>query len=201
MRRAILPMVLVLAACQSKDTGGATRDAAAQQASAGETPAPPSTAAAEAAAPLPALDVEGLRLVLDSGATRLLAFGTPRAQAEEAVGRAFDHPPERTRNEECGAGPMDFTAYGPLQLNFQDGGFVGWFLDGAGPSAIDGIGIGSTRAQVRSSRTLTMIPDSTLGEEFALGELTEESIGGFFDGPGAQAKVTQLFAGINCFFR
>lgn len=202
MRRLLVPMIAALAGCQGDAPSEPVRDpVATTEPTAGAAPAPVVTPSAQAAAPGLALDVEGLRLVLETGSTRLLAFGAPRAQAEAAVMSAGRHQPERTAIEECGAGPIEITAFGPLQLNFQDGTFVGWFLEAKGPSTIDGIAVGSTRAEVESSRTLTMVPDSTLGEEFVLGDLASPNIGGFFDGPGEQARVTHLYAGTNCFFR
>jgi hypothetical protein len=207
MRRAFLPLLLALAACQGEGGG---QDAAADETNAAaETPAvaPPAQpplaepAASGTAAPLVALDGEGLRLVLQNGATRLLAFGAPRAQAEQAVGAALGRA-ERSANSECGAGPLDFTRYGPLQLVFQDGAFAGWVVDRAGSlSTIDGVAIGSRAAQVQDARTLERVPGSTLGEEFRLGGGGTGAIGGFFDGAGADARVTQLFAGTTCFFR
>ena len=35
--------------------------------------------------------------------------------------------PERSRNDECGAGAVSFADFGPLQIAYQDGHF-GWFL-------------------------------------------------------------------------
>ena len=35
--------------------------------------------------------------------------------------------PSTRETLECGAGAMEFTRYGPLTLNFQDGKLVGWF--------------------------------------------------------------------------
>ena len=200
MRCATVPLSLVLAACQPSGGEGAAREAQSQQAGA-HPQAPALPASAEISAPTLALEVDGLRLVAENGPSRLLAFGTAREQAERAIDALLEMPPERTRIEECGAGPMEFTGYGPLQLNFLDGAFVGWFVSGAGAATRDGIGIGSTREQAAAARTLTMVPGSTLGEEFMLGRLDEESIGGFLDGDGEQAKVAQLFAGTNCFFR
>jgi hypothetical protein len=159
-------------------------------------PAQPSSAA-----PLVALDGEGLRLVLQSGATRLLAFGAPRAQAERAIGGSLGIA-ERSAMTECGAGPLEFTRYGPLQLVFQDDAFAGWMVDRAGSlSTIDGVAIGSSAAQVQSARTLERVSGSTLGDEFTLTAAGGSAIGGLFENAGAEARVSQLFAGTTCFFR
>jgi len=206
MRRPILPLLFVLAACQGD--GSSRQNAGAAEAGTAAAPAPLATIAAEgvaaaSAAPLVALDGEGLRLVLQSGATRLLAFGAPRAQAERALGGSLGTA-ERSEMAECGAGPLGFTRFGPLQLVFQDGVFVGWLVDGAGNlSTMDGLAIGSTAAHVQAARKLERISGSTLGEEFTLGSRADEgpAIGGLFAGAGPDARVTALFAGTTCFFR
>ncbi|KTE08232.1 hypothetical protein [Sphingopyxis sp. H115] len=151
------------------------------------------------------LDGEGLRFIDKvSGKTSLLAFGVPRAQAETALANVAGKEDDRSTNEECGAGTMEFTRYDAMTLNFQNGKFVGWFL-GNGPGAatystMSGIGIGSTRAKAKESVSIVEVEDSTLGEEFSIGT-GENVIGGMFAAPGDAAKIEALFAGANCFFR
>lgn len=151
------------------------------------------------------LDGEGLRFVdKNNGRTSLLAFGVPRAQAEEALARVAGKADDRSTNEECGAGPMEFTRYDAMTLNFQDGKFVGWFL-GNEPGAdqyttMSGIGVGTTRARAGESVSIVDVEGSTLGEEFSIGT-GENVVGGMFAEPGAAARIDALFAGTNCFFR
>lgn len=146
------------------------------------------------ARPIPALDGEGLRMVIPSGATRLIAFGSGRQVVENALGRSLGKGGTRSSNRECGAGPMEFSTIDGLTLNFQEGKFVGWNIDGTlGLTTIDGMGVGSNRAVLEQSRTLAM-QDSTLGKEFRSG-----GIGGFLDEEGD--TVTMLYAGTQCFFR
>lgn len=147
------------------------------------------------ARPIPALDGEGLRMVIPSGATRLLAFGMPRKTVEDAIVRSLGKAGTQGTLEECGAGPIEFSRVDGLTLNFQDGAFIGWMLQPPSPlTTLDGIGIGTTRSQAEASRRISMIPDSTLGAEFDAG-----GIGGFFDGEGG--TVSLLYAGTQCFFR
>ncbi len=200
--RKITTLVLVglLAACKP----------AADKAPAEAEPAAPPMPEARADGPAAAttaisLDGEGLRFIdKSSGKASLLAFGVPRAQAEEALGRVAGTLDDRSSNEECGAGAMDFTRFDAMTLNFQGGKFVGWFLGnepGADQySSMSGIAIGTTRAKAAESVTLVMIEDSTLGEEFSLGS-GDKVIGGMFAAPGEAAKIDALFAGVNCFFR
>lgn len=151
------------------------------------------------------LDGEGLRFVDKAdGKASLLAFGASRAQAEEALARVAGKADDRSSNEECGAGTMEFTRFDAMTLNFQDGKFVGWFLGnepGASEySTMSGIGVGTTRAKAKQSVSIMDVEDSTLGEEFSIGT-GDHVIGGMFAEPGDAAKIDALFAGDNCFFR
>lgn len=193
-------MIGLLAACKP----------AADKAPAEADPIAPAVPAAKADGPAAAttavsLDGEGLRFVdKNSGKTSLLAFGVPRAQAEEALARVAGQQDDRSTNEECGAGTMEFTRYDAMTLNFQGGKFVGWFLGNepgaATYSTMSGIGVGTTRAKASESVSIVDLEDSTLGEEFSIGT-GDHVIGGMFAAPGDAAKIDALFAGTNCFFR
>ena len=151
------------------------------------------------------LDGEGLRFVdTKTGRASLLAFGVPRAQAEAALANVAGKEDDRSTNEECGAGTMEFTRYDAMTLNFQGGKFVGWFLGnepGANAfSTMSGVAIGTTRAKAKESVAIVDLEDSTLGEEFSIGT-GDHVIGGMFAAPGDAARIDALFAGTNCFFR
>lgn len=197
MRAILAGAVLLLAACS------------------GEVPAPqepvPATSATETprneAAPIAArsseaaqllIDGEGLRQVDPSnGGTPLVAWGTPRATVDQMVGAALGVAVDKSLSQECGAGPLEFSRFGPLTLNYMDGRLVGWYLDGRSKTplaTVSGIGIGSTRAQVMDVLKPQLIEDSTLGDEFYS---DGEGLGGFFE----DGKVASLYAGTTCFFR
>lgn len=195
-----LAMIGLLAACKP----------AADKAPADADPVAPSVPEAKADGPAAAtmaisLDGEGLRFVdKTSGKASLLAFGVPRAQAETALANVAGKEDDRSTNEECGAGSMEFTRYDAMTLNFQNGKFVGWFLGnepGASTySTTSGIGIDTTRIKAKESVSIVDLEDSTLGEEFSIGT-GDKVIGGMFAAPGDAAKIDALFAGVNCFFR
>ena len=204
---AMLTLATCLAACKpaadNPGKGGAADDGAA-------IPAAPAVPEAKADGPAAAttavsLDGEGLRFIdKDSGKASLLAFGAPRAQAEDALARVAGQADDRSSNDECGAGPMEFTRYDAMTLNFLDGKFMGWFL-GNEPGAdsyttISGIGVGTTRAKAGESVSLVAVEGSTLGEEVTFGS-GENVVGAIFAAPGNTAKIDALFAGANCFFR
>lgn len=196
-----LALVASLAACKP----AVERPAAAED-TVDAPPMPEAKANGPAAATTAvSLDADGLRFVdKASGKTSLLAFGVPRAEAEEALARVDGKADDRSTNEECGAGPMEFTRFDAMTLNFQDGKFVGWFLgneNGASQySTMSGIAIGTTRAKAKQSVSIVDVPDSTLGEEFSIGT-GDHVMGGIFAEPGEDAKIDALFAGANCFFR
>ncbi|WP_374393576.1 hypothetical protein [Sphingopyxis sp.] len=196
-----LVMLGLLAACKPADKHPADETAVPSA-----PPVPEAKADGPAAATTAvALDAEGLRFIdKTSGKASLLAFGVPREQAEKALANVAGKADDRSDNNECGAGPMAFTRFDAMTLNFQDGKFVGWFLGnekGAKDySTASGIGIGTTRAKAKQSVTITDIEDSTLGEEFSIGT-GDTVVGGMFAEPGDAAKVDALFAGVNCFFR
>lgn len=163
--------------------------------------------------PVVSLDGEGLRLVdPKSGSTRLLSFGVQQAQLK-LVAEKLKGPASVGRNTECGAGPLAYLSWDDgLTLYSLDGLFAGWALDDSGvpsPAAkaaakkkpparlttISGIGIGSTRAQLIDVYD-AKIEQTSLGTEFNAAGLS-----GILDGKGENAKVTNLWSGVNCVFR
>ena len=192
----VLAAAALLAACGRE--ADAPAEAPADPAPASATPAPAPPAPADAAAgPALALDGEGLRLVdRSSGRTRPIAFGTPEAQVLAALQPLRGPPAERSTNEECGAGPLAFAEWpDDLQLVFQEGRFVGWWVDDPGLTTMSGVGVGSSLDQLKAAYAAE-VGESTLGPEFSAGGL-----GGLLSGRGPAARVTVLWAGVICAFR
>lgn len=189
-----LAAVVAVAACDRTPDPAAVETAAAESAPA-EIAAPQAPARTEAGL---AIEGEGLRIFDSTGAARALPFGTPQATVIAAVTATTGGvAPEESANAECGAGPTQFAQYqNGLQLLFQDEKFAGWFLREPGLTTVDGIGVGATRASLDAARTVTLTPNSTLGIEFAAGDL-----GGFLTADGAAGAVESLHAGLTCFFR
>ncbi len=145
-----------------------------------------------------AIEGEGLRVFDAEGAARALPFGTAQQSVITAVNITVGGAaPEQSTNEECGQGPVQFAQYANgLQLLFQNGEFRGWFLREAGLTTADGIGVGTTRADLNAARTVEIQTDSTLGVEFNAGDL-----GGFLTAADGSGTVESLYAGETCFFR
>lgn len=187
-----LAALLALGACDNAAEAPAPAPAAEPEA----TPAGQETT--EAAQGGLALEGEGLRAFTAQGSARALPFGLSQEMVLTAVSTLLDAPtPDVTTNAECGAGPTQFAEYpNGLQLAFQDGEFAGWYLDEAGLTTADGVGVGTSRADLQSARVVEMIADSTLGAEFSIGDL-----GGFLSSDAPDATVESLYAGLTCFFR
>jgi hypothetical protein len=132
------------------------------------------------------------------GPARSLAFGMAEDEVLAAV--AFRGEAERGTSPECGPGPLQYASWPDgVGLFFMDGEFGGWWLDGRDGSAVTtraGIGPGSTRDALQAAYDVE-IGESTLGMEF----FTTGGISGLLDGEGADARVTHMWAGLNCVFR
>ena len=148
------------------------------------------------------LDAEGVTFDSPSGKTQEFDFGAPRAEVDAMAERMFGAPDELTENDECGSGPMQFSRYGPLTMNFRDGRLVGWFAR-EGPQVVttDGIHPGALMRDLKVARSARIIAGSTLEGEFDYLAADGHPIGGFAKGEGRDAKIASLYAGANCFFR
>lgn len=178
--RALVSMVaiLALAAC---DSGNVPPP--------GTEPLRPSTPQVEADEVV--LTADGL-----TAGSEAFYFAAGQNEVEAAIARALGKASDSGTNEECGAGPIAYSTYpGGLTVNFQEGSLVGWFWgDAAENIELAGdITIGAPRAEIESEDGFAMIDDSTLGEEFSLGD----RIGGFFEGD----RLSMLYSGTQCFFR
>ncbi|MGA9581466.1 MAG: hypothetical protein WBR13_05815 [Allosphingosinicella sp.] len=186
-------LLLGLAACDSAPAGN---DGAANAAA---NSADPANATAAAPQPVPAAPVvlEGAGLRIPSASPpRTLAFDMTEAETIEGLTKALGRPPaERGENSECGGGSMAFADWeDEILLYFMDGRFAGWASRGK-LRTIEGIGIGSSRAEV-SGLPGFEVEQSTLGTEFRAGGLS-----GILDSPAPGAKVTALWGGATCVFR
>jgi hypothetical protein len=187
-------ITLALAACQERNVTQAPEPILA----------PTRATAAEPARHMPGkaiLDAGGVALGRTAATATRFAFGASRSEIEAAA-RALAVDPERSTLDECGAGPMAFTEYGGLKLNFQDDKLVGWFTE-ADPSAVtsDGIRPGIFLRDLAVTRSAQFIEGSTLEGEFKYIAADGERIGGFASGEGRDARIESLYAGVNCFFR
>lgn len=109
--------------------------------------------------------------------------------------------PEAGLNSECGNSPLKMASWdNGLTLVFQeaqgDWRFVGWFM-GVAPGNSEplttmaaGIGIGSTRAEMKSAYVID-VSKTSLGHEFS----TSAGLYGIFSGSSDSARITSLWSG------
>ncbi len=134
---------------------------------------------------------DGLQTVAGAS-SRAVPFGTPAEVVLRVVEAATQSLPQRSRNAECGEGPLDIATYPQVAVYFQEGRFVGWSARGRGLTTMGGVGIGSKRAAVDAVIDAP-VEDTSLGREFASGGLS-----GLYD---ARDNVSALWAGSTCIAR
>ena len=130
--------------------------------------------------------------------SNMISFGQPQAQVVEQVSGILGSPSATGRNADCPSGAVDFVSYGALDLHFEGGRFAGWVLDGPSPAleSYHGLVIGMQRSALADELVAEPVANSTLGTE-----VTVNGIGALLSGAGADARVTNLFAGVTCFAR
>ena len=108
--------------------------------------------------------------------------------------------PQFGTNEECGAGPMEYANYDKFVAHFQNDRFVGWMVNGPSDRARftgpEGVTLGMSAADLRKLPSFEAIDDSTLGEEFTIGD-GELAISGLIE----DSQVAVLWGGETCNFR
>jgi hypothetical protein len=186
-------LLLGLSACDSEP---ARNERAANSAlPANMSASAPAPAPAQAPAAPVVLEGAGLRIP-SASPPRTLAFGLPEAETVDALAKALGRKPGKLgENEECGDGAMKFAEWdGELTAWFSDGQFAGWDSKGK-LRTIEGIGIGSARADLATLPGFE-VEESSLGTEFRSGGLS-----GTFDSKAPAAKVSHLWGGATCVFR
>jgi len=132
--------------------------------------------------------------------SRYIDFGLPRDVVVRAVSIMRGRATGSGRTARCAHGPMDFTAFGPLILNFRHGRFVGWILNPGSRPVIEadlGLTTGIPREWVGyGDDDVRIISRSRRRVQFEVG-----GIGGFLAGNRPHARVTRLYAGATCFAR
>ena len=125
-------------------------------------------------------------------------FGTARGDVDPALAKAFGAPAEQGENFDCGAGPMQFSSYGPLQVAYQDGKLAGWYLRAGDRMATsDGVQPGTTTMDGLMDERQVREINTTLPGEFEYTTADYGTIGGFAE----NGVITSLHAGMTCFFR
>jgi hypothetical protein len=149
--------------------------------------------------PVVALAADGLTVVTVAGITKPLDFGTDEPTVKTALESALDKPKSSEIAQPCEDGSgraFDSVRYDGLAVFFLDGKLSGWGSSANAFTTLDGIGVGSTLADLKESFGDVTVMDSSLGVEFSAG-----TIGGVLDGKADSAKVTDIFNGQVCIIR
>lgn len=124
-------------------------------------------------------------------------FGSNQSFTRIWIAPRFGEPASIFTNPECGLTILEWTDF---SLAFESDKLVGWFYRSSNPGLLSpsGVAPGITASDLRIAYQGVEIFESSLGREFFF-EVPAGFMGGFF-GDGGQ-RVTEMFAGQNCFFR
>jgi len=208
-RRSAFVTVLLLAggltACgddAAPTTTAATTTSEATTTTAAATTTSAVTTTSAAAPPVVALAPDGLLLVAANGSTTPLLFGAPQADVLAALEAVLGAPAEvGPGSAECPNG-QDAAAAWPdtIQVGFSLGAFQSWTLrPDSTLTDMTGIGIGSSRADVEASWSIT-VQDTSLGVEFFTA-VDGSGYSGVLSDSSPSGVVTNLWAGHACIFR
>jgi hypothetical protein len=193
-----IALVLSLAACDEPTNNLSAANALVENnVVAAATNAQTGNNAAAANGPAIALEGEGLRaLDPQNGHATQLPFGLEEATTITALTAAFGRPDTITTNSECGEGPLKSASWSKgLTVYFQDGKFVGW--GGAVDlKTADGIGFGSTRAELDAAYS-PKVEETSLGTEFT----TDGGMSGILESAAKDAAISEIWAGMTCIAR
>lgn len=182
----------------AKAANTATANAAAAAANSAAPAGQPRSQATLGLAP------EGLQAIdTHSGSTRMIAFGTPIDDALRGLTGLIGAPANDATNSECGAGPTRIVQWNNgLMVLAQNNQFQGWMIDQPSITMMNGIGVGSTRAQLDQAFN-PEVEQSTLGTEFSFGDVGEDgyATGGLLSAEGGDGRVTAMWSGLTCHFR
>ena len=150
---------------------------------------------------------ETATVVLEPSALRVgdeeLVFGEAgEDETVDALTEALGEAESEEELTECGEGPLRSVTFSSLVAYFQDDVLTGWRVLEDGPATLttaDGIGIGSTRAEVEEAFPEVTVEESSLGTEFYTGE--GASLSGLLTDDTADGRVDEIWSGTTCIAR
>ncbi|MCU1593123.1 MAG: hypothetical protein JWO12_515 [Frankiales bacterium] len=149
--------------------------------------------------PVLVLEPDGLGYLVGSSSVRHLVFHSlSREEIVQVVTRILGTG-KTAELPDCGQGPRSSWQAKGLSLLFDGTKWLGWTDQGpAGRTAVNGVGVGVTRAFLDKSGTAFSYSHTSLGTEFLA---SGDAYGGILSGPLPTSKVTTMYAGETCFFR
>ncbi len=150
---------------------------------------------AEPTAELPAtLDLQagGIIVPPQNGFEQLdVPFGSLRVATEATLTNVLGDPVEQGGPNDCG---LTFTAYDGVTLNFREDEFVGYWAEAPFVPEL-------TRSEMLGDAGVSLMEDSTIENEFLIGDPDGAAIAGVFTGAEDGAAIRALWAGENCIAR
>lgn len=145
---------------------------------------------------------DGLNLFVGDGAkTRRLPFGTDIEMVKEVLTNVWGEPVRVSNNVLCEPRNQEFdTVLWPngFIIRGLEGSFVGWETHGSTLITTNGIGAGSTLAELKDSYGNVQVFEDALGSGFDVGN--GGGIEGRLSSPNSDAVITDLNAGDRCFY-
>jgi hypothetical protein len=158
----------------------------------------PTTAAPVAVAPTLVLQGEGLDVLTGPASLRHLQLaGTDASTITDAVTRALGTG-RTSALPDCGAS-VQVVQWPGFALYLDGTRFVGWSEQAGGEhlTTADGIGVGTTLADLRSARTGVQVRTGSLGAEWSLAE----GLAGGLSGTQPTSTITRIAVGQTCLAR
>lgn len=139
------------------------------------------------------ITIDGETLKIGGATPATIALGTAKAQVLAAFTAAIGSPPVVSdRFEECGAGPMDHSAWdNGLELLFQDNKLGGWQTRNEVIADAKGIHVGSTLAELQAAWPDAVLEEDTIGWYFTAG-----GYGGYLD--ETKSFIQRIDVGVTC---
>ena len=199
MRKLLLVVALLLAACGGDDGDAGETGGTATSASADATTT--TTAAAEEPdGPVVTLRAGGL----DVDGTELTFGDATQDDTVAALTAAFGDPVEERDLTECGEGPLHSVRFSSIAAYFADGVLGGWHLQRTAPVVLtteEGIGLGSTRADLEAAFPELVVDETSLGIEFTAGTDPGPYLSGTLVDDSPEGVVDAMWSGMVCIAR
>ncbi|MES2664024.1 MAG: hypothetical protein V4629_12065 [Pseudomonadota bacterium] len=142
------------------------------------------------------IEGEGLRIFdNETGHATPIVFNSLQNSTISTLNTLFGEPNEQGKNEECG---VDFINWNGLITYFLNNKFVGWAVNDSKAThfaTASGVGIGTTRVELKESYDAE-IKKSTIGLEFSA-----VGLNGLLSSAKPHATITNLWAGQACILR
>lgn len=155
-------------------------------------------------------DADASTVVLEAGALivdldQRLTFGeSTEDEVVEVLAVALGEPLEEGELTDCGEGPLRFVNFPSLSAYFAEGGFAGWRVAPTPTmvlTTVEGIALGSTRAELEEAYPDAVIEESSLGVEATIGSGDGPFLSALLSGDGPDATVEELWSGSLCIAR